>query len=72
LRDVRNKTSGEIDFALPNGGSCGTPVEGVYPTQPIIFALSPDKRYYAITDRSEYTALYDAESGNRTDEFLWD
>jgi hypothetical protein len=69
LSDVRNKTTGNTDFVLQDGEPCGKPLqlepEIVYPTQPIIFALSPDKKYYAITDSSEYTALYDADTGNR-------
>ena len=69
LRDVRNKTTGNTDFVLQDGEPCGKPLqlepEIIYPTQPIIFALSLDKKYYAITDSSEYTALYDAKTGNR-------
>jgi hypothetical protein len=69
LINVRSKTTGAIDFVLPKGELCGTPVqyepEVVYPTQPIIFVLSPDNKYYAITDSSQYTALYDAQTGDR-------
>jgi hypothetical protein len=66
---VRNQSTGEVDFVIPNGGSCGEPVqfepELIFPTKPVVFALSPDGQYYAITDGTEYTSLYDAETGER-------
>jgi hypothetical protein len=66
---VQNINTGEIDFVLPGVPSCSTPSqsgpEQGYPTRQIVFSLSSDQHYYAITDNTEYTSLYDAETGAR-------
>jgi WD40 repeat protein len=65
---VQNRSTGEVDFVIPNADPCepivlrnGQVVSG----KPILFALSPDGRYFAMTDESAYTSLYDAETGDR-------
>ena len=64
---VMNMATGELAFVLPDAASCGTPLqtepEGVFSTEQVVFALSPDARHYAITGDAEYTALYDAVTG---------
>ena len=70
LRDsVIDVASGEVAFILPNAERCGDPVirtpDVIYPTEAIIFALSPDEMTYAITHATHYTSLYLAETGER-------
>jgi hypothetical protein len=66
---VQNETTGEIDFILPSGEACNFIQEGeayVPEMRAIFFALSPDNRYYAITNQignTEYTSLFDAQTG---------
>lgn len=68
---VQDKDTTETVFTLPAplGESCGQWMGNgdgrVYITPDIVFALSPDEQYYAITDKSELTSLYDAETGER-------
>jgi len=64
---VRNLESGQIDFVLPASERCGAPIQRehsmVYDTKFVVFALSPNIEYFAITDKTEYTSLYDATTG---------
>jgi hypothetical protein len=67
LNLIQNRYTGEVDFVIPNGTSCGEPIqvepERIFPMEPIVFSLSPDGQYYAITDSTRYTSLYNAETG---------
>ena len=61
---VKDLETGDIVFTLPNRQHCGEPENGVIPPLLVIFAVSPDHQYYAITNNSEFTALYHADTGN--------
>ena len=53
--------TGETVFTMPTREFCVGYDE--IPPVPVIFALSPDENYYALTDDSEFTALYHADTG---------
>lgn len=59
---IREIASSEIVFVLPDDSLCGKS-EDAEANRPVMFALSPDKRYFAITDDSGFTSLYDAKTG---------
>lgn len=67
LNQVKDAETGELDFVLPGQPRCDNYDrldEDYYFTNiPIIFALSPDENYYAITEERGYTSLYDAQTG---------
>jgi hypothetical protein len=71
--EVRNRETGQVDFELPNGGACveigANGAVRVLSDEEVVFALSPDGRYYALTVGlyfpEGYTSLYDAETGER-------
>lgn len=61
---IREIASGEIVFVLPDDRLCSKSDGTNLPsTRPVIFALSPDEQYFAITDESGFTSLYDAKTG---------
>ena len=63
---VVNLETNETDFVLPNAEPCTiSPENEETPYRyHITFVLSPDGNYYAMTDHTEYTSLYDAKSGD--------
>ena len=66
---VRDVNTGKIDFILPTATLCRKSEEERSrfdsDMEPIVFALSPDAVYYAITDFMEYTSQYDGVTGER-------
>jgi hypothetical protein len=66
---LRNIDTSEVEFVISSPDVCAGATRGysetIYPAELLVFSLSPDGRYYAITDDSEYTSLYDAETGER-------
>ena len=64
---VQNLRTGIIEFVLPIGEACSlnSDDQATKYHDEIVFATSADQNYYAITDRSNYTSLYDSRSGER-------
>lgn len=68
---IRNWETGDIEYMLLTPASCRgfdhdnnsmTPLR--YNDREVVFALSPDQRFYAVTDTPEaYTRLQDAQTG---------
>lgn len=61
---VVNRKSAVIEYVLPQAEPCKYFNEEPYFPE-IVFTLSPDKQLYAITDRTGYTRLHDAITGER-------
>ncbi len=57
---VVNVATGVLEFTLPSALPCVAEPS----SQDIVFALSPNRTYYAITDMSRLTTLYAAEDGH--------
>lgn len=64
---VRNRETGEIDFILQDGELCEQVIENInYEAQyHVVFALSPDEQYYAITQNNSFTTVHYAETGEQ-------
>jgi len=58
---VVDATTNILIFTLPDPEPCGTDRD----PEDIVFALSPDSTYYALTDRTRLTSLYRAADGQR-------
>jgi WD40 repeat protein len=73
LQDVENHDTGVLEFVLPDAGPCLF-FEGELYEPVVSFALSPDRRFYAMTQNYDgqrqdygYTAIYDAHTGERVE-----
>lgn len=67
LELVIDQETDSTDFVLPVAERCRTLIqrepEVSHEIESIVFALSPNEAYFAITDVTKYTSLYDTESG---------
>jgi len=64
---VRNRETGDVDFILQNAESCDQAIENInYESQyHVVFALSPNNKYYAITRDNLFTSVHYVETGEQ-------